>query len=110
MAIKLVQSFSGKRYVFEFNKTHGTIGFGPETKPLVSTLLREHGFEFVLRSVDWQIPNIQGVTWRILVSRVDWWVIMSRKVPGELVRCVRSEIAHCRRNAMRRHGGHGRVR
>jgi hypothetical protein len=74
VAIQSFETSGSKASVFEFNKAHGTIGFGAVTETFIATLFTENGLEFVFASVHGEVTNVERVTRRVLISRVDWWI------------------------------------
>lgn len=80
LAIELMQSLGRKRNILKLNETHVSVLLGPEAESLVTTLLREHGFELLFRGVDWQVPNVQGVARRVLVRRVHRWEVVTTEM------------------------------
>jgi hypothetical protein len=73
VAVQIMEGLGGEGDILELNETHRTIGFGTETKALVSSLFRKGCLELFLRGIEWKITNVEGVARRVLVRGVHCW-------------------------------------
>jgi hypothetical protein len=100
VSVQLVQSLGSEGCVLKFNKAHGAVLFGSETKSLVSALLGKHSFQLVLRCVHGQITNVERVARRVLVGGVHWGIGWSRKMLWVLLIAAVWCVAQSRRDGV----------
>lgn len=59
--------------ILKFDKAHRPILLGAETQSLVSSLLGEHGFQFLFRGIDGQVSDVKCVAGRVLIGGIHRW-------------------------------------